>query len=105
MSELGQISTPHSAKLYWWKEAWAGARPRFVATGTEVIASVGLLLALGIIYLVLRLLIGVAGVPADDVAFIERADVWAVKGVSLAFSVTFFLQSVIGSYGSLKGKS
>lgn len=80
---------------------WLGARPRFIATGTEVIAIAGLLLGLGIIYLILRLLIVVVGVPADDVAFLERVDVWAVKGVSLTFSVTFVIQSVLGSYASL----
>jgi hypothetical protein len=99
------IASP--VQKYWWAEAWAGARARFVAVSAEIIANVGLLLGLAIIYLFLRLLI-VAGVPAESIQFLERVDLWAVKAVFLTFSFTFVIQSLIGSYalvaGSIKGK-
>jgi hypothetical protein len=111
MSEPEQPATVPSATQLWWDEAWVGARLRFIVTGSETIANVGLLLGLIVIYLVLRLAI-VAGVPAEDIQFLERADLWAVKAVFLAFSSTFVIHSIIGSYTSvaaaiysIKGKS
>lgn len=97
MPEPEQTAVISSAQRYWWAEAWAEARPRFIATSTEIIVSVGLLLALAIFYLSLRLLI-VAGVPAEGIEFLERADLWSVKAVFLTFSLGFVLQSVMGSY-------
>jgi len=111
MSEPEQMASAVSRwQKYWWAEGWAGARPRFIATITEIIASVGLLLGLGIIFLVLRLLIVVAGVPAEDIKFFERVDLWAVKAVSVAFSLAFVIQLGIGAIiyvlkDSIKGKS
>jgi hypothetical protein len=100
MPEPDQLAAVPSAKQYWWSEAWAGSRLRFIATSSEIIGNVGLLLGLGIIYLVLRLLI-VAGLPSEDIQFLERADLWAVKSVFLTFSFTFVIHSVIGSYASV----
>jgi len=80
---------------------WWGARPQLIAIGGEVIRNLALILALAVLYLILRL-VAVAGVPADDLAFLERVDVWAIKGVSLAFSVAFVLHSILGSYASLR---
>jgi hypothetical protein len=111
MPEPGLPATVPSAKRYWSAEAWAGARPRFIATSGEIIANVGLLLGLATIYLFLRLLI-VAGVPPEEIKFLERVDLWAVKAVFFTFSFTFVIQSAMGSYASvtasivaIKGKS
>lgn len=111
MADPEQPAAVPSAMQYWWAEAWTGARPRFVATSAEIIANVGLLLGLAIIYLFLRLLI-VAGVPTEETKFLLRVDLWAVKAVFLTFSFTFVIQSVIGAYASvaasirsIKGKS
>jgi len=62
--------------------------------------SVALLLALAIFYLFLRLLIA-AGVPAEEIDFLKRADLWAVKAVFLTFSFAFVVQSAISSYASV----
>jgi hypothetical protein len=111
MAEPEQIPAASPVQRYWWAEAWAGARHRFIATSSEIRANVGLLLGLAIIYLFLRLLI-VAGVPAEDIQFLERVDLWAVKAVFLTFSFTFVIHSAVGSYASvaasiasIKGKS
>jgi len=111
MSEPEQPTVIPSRKQPWWAEAWSGARPRFIATSSEIIANVGLLLGLAIIYLFLRLLI-LAGVPAEEIQFLARVDLWAVKAVFLTFSFTFVIHSAIGSYASvaasitsIKGKS
>lgn len=111
MAEPEQTYAASSVQRYWWAEAWAGARPRFIAISTEMMVSVALLLALAVFYLFLRLLIA-AGVPAEEIEFLKRADLWAVKAVFLAFSSAFVIQSVIGSYASIassidssKGKS
>jgi len=100
MDEHEQLSTTPSKQQYWWVEAWAGARARFIAIATEMIVSVGLLLGLATIYFSLRLLI-LAGVPAEELDFLKRADLWAVKAVFLTFSFAFVIQSVIGSYASI----
>jgi hypothetical protein len=102
MDEPHQTSALSSSQQYWWAEAWAGARPRFISISTEIIVSVALLLAFAVFYLFLRLLI-VAGVPAEEIDFLKRADLWAVKAVFLTFSFAFVIQSVMGSYASVAG--
>lgn len=79
---------------------WAGARPRFITTGTELIISVGLLLSLAIFYLFVRLLIFV-GVPADSVKNLERIDFWFIYAVLVAFGVVFVFEAIIGAYSQI----
>jgi hypothetical protein len=102
MDQPEQVSTVSSLDRYWWAEAWAGARPRFIGISTELIVSVGLLLALGVFYLVLRFLVLVAGVPVEEVDFLKRVDLWAVRAVFLTFSIAFVIQLAIGAYASGK---
>jgi hypothetical protein len=100
MAEPEQISAVSSAQRYWWDEMWAGARPRFITTGTELIISVGLLLSLAIFYLFVRLLIFV-GVPADSVKNLERIDFWFIYAVLVAFGVVFVFEAIIGAYSQI----
>ena len=98
MSEPEQMVTAVSAaQKYWWAEMWAGARPRFIATGIEMIGSVGLLLSLAIFYLFLRLLIFVH-VPPESVKNLERIDFWFIYAVLVASGLLFVSESFIGAY-------
>ena len=72
-----------------------------MAIGAEIMVSVALLLAFAVFYLFLRLLI-VVGVPAEELEFLKRSDLWAVKAVFLTFSFAFVVQSALGSFASIK---
>jgi hypothetical protein len=100
MAELEQIPAVSSTQRYWWAEVWAGARPRFIATGTELTISVGLLLSLAIFYLFLRLLI-VVGVPEDIVKILERIDFWFIFAIFGASGILFVSESIIGAYAQV----
>lgn len=102
MPEPEQTAAASSMQRCWWVEMWAGARPRFVAVGTELIISVELLLALGFFYLIFRLMI-LGGVPAESIEFLERVDLWAIKAVFLTFSIAFVIQFLLEAYSSISG--
>lgn len=105
MSQPEHIAAgPAQARPYWWIEAWWNARDRVVAVFTELIATIALLIALGLIYFALRLMI-LVGMPADGIQFLETVDFWAFKAVLFTFSIGFVLQAALSLKASLKGKS
>lgn len=95
MPETKQTVAISPVQRYWWAEAWSGARPRFIATAAETIASAALLLGLAVFYLVLRLL-AVAGVPDEEITSLKHVDFWAIYAVFATFSFGFVLQSISG---------
>lgn len=86
---------------YWWAEAWTAARPRFIATATELILGIGTLSALAVFYLFSRLRV-VAGIPAEDVKYFQRVDLWLMLPVFMALGLLFALETIIGVYAELK---
>ena len=87
----------------WFVEAWEAARPRAIVTLSEFIGNLVLLFCFAIFYLFLRLLV-LVGVSVDDVAFLGKADLWAVKAVYLTSLFVFVGQSVLGAWSSLKSE-
>jgi hypothetical protein len=105
MLEPEQVEpTSAQVKPYWWIESWSKARDRVVAAFAELIGTVTLLVALGLIYFVLRLMI-LVGMPADGIQFLEAVDFWAFKAVFITFAMAFVLEAILNAKSSLKGKS
>ncbi len=100
MADPGQFSAVSVVQKHWLAEMWAGARPRFIATGSELIISVALLLSLAVFYLFLRLLI-VVGVPAESVKILERIDFWFIYAVFVASGLLFIFEFIIGAYSQV----
>jgi hypothetical protein len=101
MPEPEQIVAAVSAmRKHWLSEMWEGARPRFIAIGSELIISVALLLSLAVFYLFLRLLI-VMGVPAESVRNLEQIDFWFIYAVLVASGLLFVFEFIIGAYNHI----
>src|SRR5260370_26909178 len=94
------VAAVSPSQKHWLAEMWAGARPRFVATGSELIISVALLLSLAVFYLFLRLLI-VMGVPAESVKNLEQIDFWFIYTVFVASGLLFVFEFIIGAYSQV----
>jgi hypothetical protein len=98
MSEPEQfVAAVSPAQRHWLAEMWAGYRPRFIATGIELMSSVALLLSLAIFYLFLGLLV-FAHVPLESVKNLERIDFWFIYAVFVASGLLFVAESFIGAY-------